>query len=136
MSPSRQTQVIKYWEVWRVIFNVLLIGSAWVGWEISNSFNVAIDKIHSARITDPGVLWHFLGIFAVCNLAFSLGYAAEFMGMAKQLRRLWPMLIRPLLLISICPIGMWDMSEQAGKIAQEAAYTKAGVFGYGAGKHP
>lgn len=82
------------------------------------------------------MLWHFLKIFIGFNLAFSLGYAAEFIMHGESVIRLWRMPVRPLMLASICLIGMWTISGQAGKIAQEAAYTKAGVYGYGAGKRP
>ncbi len=136
MMPEQKTAAIRYWEKRRVIFNALLLIDACIGWNISNAFNAGIDDIPGARITDAGVLWQFAMIFFALNFAFCIGYVAEYFCMANPPRKFWPGHFRSLLLAAICLISMWAMGGRAGKIAKEAAYTKAGVLGFGAEKHP
>ncbi len=127
MLTAHRNKAAKYWERRRIVFNGLLLLAASFGWGISNAFNVGIDDIPGARVTDPGVLFGFLKIFAYLNIGFCLGYAAEFIWMSDEPRKLWPMPLRPLLLIVLCAVSMWHLSSRAGAIAKEAAYHKSGV---------
>ncbi|MDD2764914.1 MAG: hypothetical protein PHE83_13175 [Opitutaceae bacterium] len=131
MLLEHQKSAVRYWEKRRLIFNALIFAQAWIGWGISNAFNVGIDEIPGARITDAGVLWQFVKIFAVLNIVFSMGYVAEFFSQSHAPRKYWPDPFRALLLVFLCLVCMWGLGARAGKIAKEAAYTKAGVFGFG-----
>ncbi len=131
MLLDYQKSAVRYWEIRRLILNALLLALAWVGWNISNAFSVAIDDIPGARITDSGVLWQFVKIFAGLNIVFSMGYVAEFLSQSSSPRKYWPNPFRALLMVFLCLVCMWGIWSRAGKIAAEAAYTKAGVFGYG-----
>ena len=134
MDHDYRKAVIRYWELRRIIFNVLLLADAWLGWSISNAFNVGIDDIPGARLSDPGVLLRFAVMFLVVNIAFCVGYVFDFT--IGRPRKLWPAPFRAILLVAICVSSLWLSGGYAGKIAKEAAYTKAGVFGCGASEKP
>ena len=131
MLLDYQKSAVRYWEKRRLILNALLLAQAWAGWSISNAFNAGIDEIPGARITDPGVLWQFVKIFAVLNVVFSMGYVAEFFSQSATPRKYWPDPIRALLMVLLCLACVLGLGARAGKIAKEAAYTKASVFGHG-----
>ncbi len=131
MLLEHQKSALRYWEKRRLILNALLLAQAWVGWSISNAFNAGIDDIPGARITDPGVLWQFVKIFAGLNIVFSMGYVAEFFSQSSSPRKYWPDPIRALVMVFLCLVCMGGLGARATKIAQQASYTKAGVFGYG-----
>jgi hypothetical protein len=131
MLLDHQKKAIGYWEKRRIILNTFLIVQAWLGWSISNAFNAGIDEIPGARITDPGVLWQFFKIFAGLNVIFCMGYVAEFFFQSPASRKYWPFPIRSLLMVSLCIICLWTLGARASRIAQQSAYAKAGVFGYG-----
>jgi hypothetical protein len=128
---EHQKLAVRYWEKRRLILNLLLLTQSWVGWSISNAFNAGIDDIPGARITDPGVLWQFVKIFTGLNIVFSMGYVAEFFSQSSSPRKYWPDPFRMLLMVSLCLVCMWGLGARATNIAQQTAYTKAGVFGYG-----
>ncbi len=134
MDHDYRKAVIRYWEFRRIIFNVLLLADAWLGWSISNAFNVGIDDIPGARLSDPGVLLRFAVMFLVVNIAFCVGYVFDFT--IGRPRELWPAPFRAILFVAICVSSLWLSGGHAGKIAKEAAYTKAGVFGCGASEKP
>lgn len=131
MLLEHQKSAVRYWEKRRLILNALFLADAWFSWSISNALNVGVDDIPGARITDPGVLWLFVKIFAGLNIIFSMGYVAEFFSESTKPRKFWPDPVRALLMVSLCLVCFWAMGARAGTIAIDAAYAKAGVFGHG-----
>lgn len=127
MLTDYRNGAAKYWESRRIIFNLSVLLAAWLGWGVSNAFNVGIDDVPGARVTDPGVLFSFVKLFAVMNAAFCIGYAAEFFCMADTARKWWPAPLRTILLIGLCALAMWCASSWAGSVAREAAYSKSGL---------
>ena len=117
MQLEQMKQAVSYWEKRRLLFNALLIADAWFSWGISNAFNVGIDDIPGARITDAGVLWRFLAVFGVLNLAFCVGYLADYVLLTNPPKKLWPKPLRSVFLVVACLLSMWAMGGQAGKIA-------------------
>lgn len=131
MFSDYQKSAIRYWEKRRLILNAILLTDAWISWSISNAFTVGIDDISGAKISDPGVLWQFVKIFAVLNIIFSMGYVAEFFIHAPTPKKYWPTPFRTVFMVLLCVTCLWGLGSRSGTIAMEAAYTKAGVFGYG-----
>lgn len=134
MLSDHQKSTIRYWEWRRLIFNALLLADAWLGWSISNALTTGVDEVPAARLTDPGVIRRFAVMFLILNLAFCIGYVVEFA--AGRMKKFWPKPFRSILFVAICVCAIWLHGSNAGRIAKEAAYTKAGVFGYGASATP
>jgi len=134
MLSDHQKSVIRYWEWRRLIFNALLLADSWFGWSISTMLTTSVDEVPAARLSDPGVIGRFIVAFAILNLGFCIGYAFDFF--VGRPKKLWPRPCRSILFVAICVSAILLYGRHAGRIAKEAAYTKAGVFGYGASAKP
>ena len=117
MLTETQREAVKYWEIRRLVLNVLMIGAANFGWGLANSFNVGIDDLPGARVSDPGVISDFVLVFVVLNLAYSLGYIGEYLFQIEPKKKFWPRPARTILLSVIFLLLLAFASKAGSRLA-------------------
>jgi hypothetical protein len=127
LPTSLDKRNVKYWERRRIVFNFVLLAASWAGWSLSNGFNVGVDQIHGARITDPGVVWRLVVVFVIYNIAFSIGYVIDVAFGENRRSSLVLRMLRPAFVVMLCLVSMWFISGNVATIAQHSAYSKAGM---------
>ena len=118
MLNANQRAALRYWEIRRVILNALMIGAADCVWHLANGFNIAIDELPGALLSDPGVISSFVGAMLFFNVVYTLGYAAEFFLQAEPPRKSWPRPGRTILLVVLVVV----LTGLAAKTAARLAY--------------
>jgi hypothetical protein len=98
--------VVGYWEKRRLIFNLLLLPSAWFAWNLSSDFTFSIDGHIPARIGDPFVVRSALSLLLIANVCYSIVYFIEVCLMSEKKRAFWPKGGRLLVFCTVCAVGM------------------------------
>lgn len=106
MSTDQPRTVLRYWEIRRVIYNLLLIPPAWFAWQISGGFTVAIDDHLPARIDDPFVIRSIIYLLMMANVCYSIVYMLEFLFASPKVVQGWRIFGRPLVFVSGCIFAM------------------------------
>jgi hypothetical protein len=109
-----QKAAVRYWEIRRVFFVVLVLLWGHFSWGLSNSFNAGIDGMPVARYSDPGVVGSLIAVFFAANAIYSLGYVAEFFLSGW---RFWAKPCRTILFLALFATGC----EYAARSAQVLA---------------
>jgi len=125
MLTANQREAVRYWEIRRLIINVLMIGAAYFGWGIANSFNVGIDELPGARFSDPGIATDFCWVFVSLNLVFCVGYAGEYFLQTEPKKKFWPWPARTILLCVISLFLLGLASKAGTRLAYYTSIEKA-----------
>jgi hypothetical protein len=125
MNPAFVRSRIKRWEVLRLPFNAVCVVGAWLAWNVSNDFTVAIDESPPAYLSDPGALRDMVLGFAVLNIAYCLVYAVEF-AIAARADQSWSRGARIALFSVGCAFGFVIAGRGASGISSAIASEKRG----------
>lgn len=123
MKPASVRTLIRWWELMRLPYNGVCLGSVYIAWTFSNDIGGAIDEKPPAYFSDPGVPTQLgLGFF-ILNVAYSLVYAVEFVVLAREAPS-WGKGSRVALLSLGCLLGFFIAGRGAASIADGIATEK------------
>ena len=105
MSPAYKNSAIRYWEKRRLIYNVILVVPALVGWSISASLTLAIDDQQSPSLLDPLVILNLIFLIIGANICYSFVYSLEFLFYSESSQS-WSSRGRLIILILGCLISI------------------------------
>jgi hypothetical protein len=119
---SAQKSAVRYWELRRIVFILLIIGAGDLGWGLSNSFNAGIDDLPVSRYSELGSWGGAIMSFIALNALFSMGYVAEYF---FEGRSRWPKSSRTLLFLGLTVFGCFHAIGIGGIMSDRLSLRKA-----------
>ena len=119
---SAQKSAVRYWELRRAVFVLLILGAGDFGWGISNVFNVRVDDLPVARYSELGSWGGAIMTFLALNALFSMGYVAEYF---FEGRRRWTKPSRTLLFLGLTILGCFHAIGTGGLMSDRLSLRKA-----------
>lgn len=127
MLSETKRKAVAYWEKRRVIYNLLLIPPAWLGWHASSELTSYINDQIPASLSNPQVLLALVLFWVAANTCYTFVYVLEFFFLTESPGKFWPTPGRTLFLILGCILGMClasrSMSQLQVNLAESAYET-------------
>jgi len=121
MLDDFRRKTLAYWEKRRVVYNLLLVPPAWLGWQISREFTYHIDDRDPANFSDPYVLRRVLILLLMANVCYSMVYLVETLFASDKTKKFWPKPGRTILFIFGCILGMGLACKSVSHLQTSAA---------------
>jgi hypothetical protein len=106
MLDDFRRKTLIYWEKRRVIYNLLLVPPAWLGWQVSREFTYHIDDRLPASFSEPYVIETVIYLLFMANVCFSMVYFIEILLASEREKRFWPKPGRAVLFVVGCILAM------------------------------
>ena len=116
-----QRAAVRYWEVRRILFLLLVAPAAQFGWGMAISLNSELDGFPVPNVSDPYVYVQFAVAAVLANVGYSLGYVLEFFTAASIDARPSRKRLRSALFVALCLCGVYAAFGIGGRIAHTAA---------------
>jgi len=134
MLDDFRKSTVSYWEKRRLIYNLLLLPSALLGWNLSADFTYSIDDRIPASTGDPFVIRSVLYLLLLANVCYSMVYVLEVFMMSEKRKPFWPRGGRTVVFGIGCALGMLLASSSAFHLQTAACgpWLQPGYQGEGA----